>query len=375
MAIDVYLPSLPSMTKHFCTTEYKAQLIIIVFYCGAVFSRLFWGPFSDLFGRKKSILIAYLIQAIFQILCLSADDIDNIIIYRALQSLGSGVTGVLGTALIADYYDGNERAKILNWVELSFIIAFIVAPSVGVVLNEFFGWKGGFVFIFISFIFSFILFYSFLPQEKNTAQFSIKSSINHFLNSYKNVVNIKILTYSLLSGVSAGTFMAYALKAPFVYLTRFSSTSQEYIVFQMLPFVVTLIISIFYKKIVDKFSINFTINYSNKILLGLGVLSALFASEVLIVNKFCYFFLVLCTSVATSFLITGGTSLALHGAVKKGAVASVSSSIRSAALFFIMYASSRFDATHNQIFFLFPILAIIIYFLWYKIRNFSNFTI
>src|SRR4051812_9420127 len=50
MGTDIHLPALPAMQKDLGATEFQSQLVLIVFFIGAIFSRLFWGPMSDRYG-------------------------------------------------------------------------------------------------------------------------------------------------------------------------------------------------------------------------------------------------------------------------------------------------------------------------------------
>ncbi|MBP6952562.1 MAG: MFS transporter [Alphaproteobacteria bacterium] len=369
MAVDIYLPSLPLIQKYFNTSEYKTQLIIVGFYFGAVLSRLFWGPFSDILGRRRAILAAYSIQAFFQLLCIYSPNIDCIILFRVLQSLGSGVTGVIGTAIIADYYTGNERARMLNIVELSFIIAFIFAPSFGVVLNEIYGWQGGFVFIFLSYIFSFLLFYYFLPVDIIRKPQLYINIIPKLFNIYKNDFNWKILKFSFISGISAGLFMGFAIKAPFIYFLKFSISSYEYIIFQMSPFVINFVISVAYKKIIDKISITKTISLCMYALVLLSIFSLCVAQEIIYSTKYTYFFIMCYISAIMPFLIAGGITLALKDVISKGAGSSISASIRSLCLFSVMYATTMISTESYHIFYIIPFLTISLIMLWCSIKN------
>ena len=55
-SVDIYVPSLPTITQHFAVSKTYSQLTISVFLLGySVFSLLF-GPMSDAIGRKKPLV-------------------------------------------------------------------------------------------------------------------------------------------------------------------------------------------------------------------------------------------------------------------------------------------------------------------------------
>lgn len=57
---DMYLPTLPSMTKVFNTTPSMVQLGLTTSMLGLAVGQLFFGPISDRYGRKK-VLVSTLV--------------------------------------------------------------------------------------------------------------------------------------------------------------------------------------------------------------------------------------------------------------------------------------------------------------------------
>lgn len=56
MSIDIYLPSLPQMTRVFATDVAGAQLTLSVFAATLAMMQLIYGPLSDRFGRRPVLL-------------------------------------------------------------------------------------------------------------------------------------------------------------------------------------------------------------------------------------------------------------------------------------------------------------------------------
>src|SRR5579872_1147223 len=61
LAIDIYVPSLPSVMHYFNVDAALTQLSITIYMVGLGISQLFAGAISDSFGRKKPFLIAMFI--------------------------------------------------------------------------------------------------------------------------------------------------------------------------------------------------------------------------------------------------------------------------------------------------------------------------
>ena len=56
LAMDIYLPSMPAMTRSLAATPEQVQLTISVYMLGWGAAQLFAGPLSDRFGRKPALI-------------------------------------------------------------------------------------------------------------------------------------------------------------------------------------------------------------------------------------------------------------------------------------------------------------------------------
>jgi DHA1 family bicyclomycin/chloramphenicol resistance-like MFS transporter len=53
LAVDMSLPSLPTITSSFNTSPQSVQLTLSLFLVGYAGAQLFCGPLSDRFGRRR----------------------------------------------------------------------------------------------------------------------------------------------------------------------------------------------------------------------------------------------------------------------------------------------------------------------------------
>ena len=52
LAIDMYLPALPTIVREMQTTPASIQVSLAVYFIGIAFGQAFYGPLSDRWGRK-----------------------------------------------------------------------------------------------------------------------------------------------------------------------------------------------------------------------------------------------------------------------------------------------------------------------------------
>ena len=98
------------------------------------------GLASDFFGRKKVLTIGLLLFITGSIIAALADNIQLIILGRAIQ--GMGAIASTGMALIADVSRAEQRTKMMAMVGMSIGMAFILAFITGPILSAWFGLKG-----------------------------------------------------------------------------------------------------------------------------------------------------------------------------------------------------------------------------------------
>ena len=99
---------------------------------------IFSGFLSDLFGRKRTIVLGmflYLASATGFIL---AQDVTSLIIFRAVQGIASGMVWPVAEAYLADVTGRWQRGKALSAYVSSMLIAELLGPGIGVIVYK--GW-------------------------------------------------------------------------------------------------------------------------------------------------------------------------------------------------------------------------------------------
>lgn len=147
MTIDINLPAIPVTATDLGTSLTMAQLTVTVFFGGFAVGQLLWGSLSDRIGRKPGILIGTVLYEIATVGCALAPDITTLLTLRVIQGIGAGAGAVLGRAIIRDLFQGAQMARILSLVMAAFILAPIVAPSIGAVILIFASWRWIFGFL------------------------------------------------------------------------------------------------------------------------------------------------------------------------------------------------------------------------------------
>jgi len=94
------------------------------------------GKLSDLFGRRIMILIGVTIFTVGSFLSGTSGDINQLIMYRALQGIGGGIITANAFTIIGDLFAARERGKWQGLIGGVFGIASVIGPLLGGFLTE-----------------------------------------------------------------------------------------------------------------------------------------------------------------------------------------------------------------------------------------------
>ncbi|MYV52926.1 MDR family MFS transporter [Streptomyces sp. SID3212] len=103
-----------------------------------------WGKLGDLYGRKGVFLTSIVIFLIGSVLSGMAQDMNQLIGFRAIQGLGAGGLMVGVMAIIGDLIPPRERGKYQGMMAGVMALAMIGGPLVGGAITDHLGWRWSF---------------------------------------------------------------------------------------------------------------------------------------------------------------------------------------------------------------------------------------
>ena len=166
MSMQAIMPALPALAVHFSQDISVAQLAISLYLVGLACSQLVVGPLSDKFGRRPVILAGLFLLVISNIGACLAVSLQQVIAARIVQALGAAAGLAVGRAMIRDLYDRDRAASMIGIVVGSMMIAPMLGPFFGGVLETAYGWRA--IFWFLGAV-SFVIFlwaWATLPETR-----------------------------------------------------------------------------------------------------------------------------------------------------------------------------------------------------------------
>lgn len=226
LSIDMYLPALPGIASDFGVKLSSVQLSLASFFVGIALGQLFYGPFTDRYGRKLPLYIGLILYGVASFLCATTNNVEGLIIFRFVQALGACAGMVIGRAVVRDLWAPQEAAKIFSMIMLIMGAAPILAPIIGGVMLQFFGWRSIFWSLTMISALTLMAVIFFLKESRGpNPEIKISRTFHRYGEILKDPT---FLSYSLsLSFVYAGMF-TYITGSPFVFIELFHFTPTEY---------------------------------------------------------------------------------------------------------------------------------------------------
>lgn len=114
IATDLYLPSLPNLTRSLDGSMAQAQLTLTSLLLGFGLSQLVWGPLSDRFGRRPILITGMSLFTLASIGAALAGSMQALIGWRGLQGLAMGASMMGARAVIRDLYQPADGARVMS---------------------------------------------------------------------------------------------------------------------------------------------------------------------------------------------------------------------------------------------------------------------
>ena len=132
LGIDSMLPALPSIgvDLHVLVTNHL-QWIISAYFLGMGAGQLLVGTLSDWLGRKSVLLWGVGLYVLFSLVAATTPSFALLLLVRVFQGAAASTSNVITRSIVRDRYSGPRMAKVMSISYVIFLIAPILAPSVG----------------------------------------------------------------------------------------------------------------------------------------------------------------------------------------------------------------------------------------------------
>ena len=141
ISLYMLVPALPKLATTFGRDISIAQMTVSLYMVGIACSQIIMGPLSDRFGRRPVLLAGLSLMVVASAACIFAETLPQLIAARFLQALGGATGMVVSRAIIRDLYGRERIGAMISLVIAVMMIAQMLSPLTGGLLETAFGWR------------------------------------------------------------------------------------------------------------------------------------------------------------------------------------------------------------------------------------------
>lgn len=224
ISLYMLVPALPVLATTFGRDISVAQMTVSLYMVGIALSQLIMGPLSDKFGRRPVLLSGLGLMVVAGIGSVFAETLPQLIAARFFQALGGASGMVISRAIIRDLYPRERVGAMISLVVAALMIAQMVSPLTGGLLDIAFGWRAILILITAASLIVTIFIALALPETRRARAdtSSFRGDLGRLLS------NRAFVGYMLCQVLSSQIIFAFAGGGPYIVVTQMGRSSAEY---------------------------------------------------------------------------------------------------------------------------------------------------
>jgi DHA1 family bicyclomycin/chloramphenicol resistance-like MFS transporter len=210
--MNVFLPSLPSIARDLSTDYAVVQLMVSIYLFATGGLQLVIGPASDRLGRRPVLLGCLAIFVVSSLLTIFVQTIETLLVLRFFQAFAAGGM-VISRAVVRDTVDNDKAASRIGYITMGMALVPMVAPALGGILDEHYGWRASFVLTLVYGLVATLVVY----LDLNETNRHPTASIGAQFRAYPELIaSRRFWSYTLTAAFTAGAFYAFLGGGPYV---------------------------------------------------------------------------------------------------------------------------------------------------------------
>lgn len=166
LAIDIYLPSMPTMAAEFAVSASQVQSTLVLFLFAMGVGQILIGPLADRYGRRPVALGGILLYIASSLMAVVAMEFHWLQLARVLQGLAACSTSIVVFSAIRDCFTPKEGARYYSYINGVICVIPALAPTLGGLLALQFGWRSTFLFMTLYGLLMMVLVSYRLPETR-----------------------------------------------------------------------------------------------------------------------------------------------------------------------------------------------------------------
>ncbi|MGW0458455.1 multidrug effflux MFS transporter [Streptomyces tendae] len=228
LAMDMYLPALPEVTRSLSAPAATVQLTLTACLAGMALGQIVVGPMSDKWGRRRPLLAGLAVYVVATALCAVAPNVETLVAFRLVQGLAGAAGIVIARAVVRDLYDGVAMARFFSTLMLISGVAPVVAPLIGGQILRVTDWRGVFVVLVVVGVVLGVVVWARLPETLPVEE-RHAGGVGDTLRAMRGLLADRAFTgYMLAGGFAFASLFAYVAASPFVMQEIYGASAQTF---------------------------------------------------------------------------------------------------------------------------------------------------
>ena len=225
LAMHVFVPALPAAATDLGVGVATMQMTVSLYILGLALGQLFYGPVSDRFGRRATLMVGMTLYTVAGAAAALAPSAGALVAARLAQALGGCAGLVLARAIVRDLAAATEAARRLALMNLMVTLGPALAPLLGSALVLHLGWRSIFVLLAGLGVANLLLAWRLLPE---TAIIGRAIDTAGLLRNYLRLLRSPaFLGYAVGGGCATTSMYAFIAVAPFVFAQQLHRPAYE----------------------------------------------------------------------------------------------------------------------------------------------------
>jgi MFS transporter, DHA1 family, multidrug resistance protein len=224
ISLYMLVPALPVLATTFGRDISVAQMTVSLYMVGIACSQIIMGPLSDKFGRRPVLLAGLGLMVAASGACIFAETLPQLIAARFLQALGGAAGMVVSRAIIRDLFSRDRISSMISLVIAVMMIAQMLSPLTGGLLETAFGWRAIFYVITAASLTIAVAIALALPEtRRDRAEGSgLRGDVGSLIKSRA------FIGYVLCQVLASQIIFTFAGGGPYLVVTQMGRSSAEY---------------------------------------------------------------------------------------------------------------------------------------------------
>ena len=224
ISLYMLVPALPRLAATFGRDISIAQMTVSLYMVGIACSQIIMGPMSDRFGRRPVLLAGIGLMVLASAACIFAETLPQLIVARFLQALGGATGMVVSRAIIRDLYSRERIGAMISLVIAVMMIAQMLSPLTGGLLETAFGWRSIFYVITAASLVIAVAIAITLPETRRgrLEAGGFRGDVGHLLKSRA------FIGYVLCQVLASQIVFTFAGAGPYIVVMQMGRTGAEY---------------------------------------------------------------------------------------------------------------------------------------------------